>query len=80
MRVPPNTIYYHLGRLTHVALSCVGCGSCEDVCPADIPLSIIYKKVGEAVQRMFDYLPGRDVEEEIPLKTFELQELSDVEH
>jgi formate dehydrogenase subunit beta len=80
VRVPPNTIFYHLGRLTHMALYCVGCGMCEDVCPADIPLAIIYKKVGESAQALFDYLPGTDAEEEIPLKTFELKELSDVEH
>lgn len=80
LRIPPNTIYYHLGRLTHVALSCVGCGACEDVCPVDIPLAIIYKQVGESIQNVFDYLPGRDVEEEIPLKTFETEELKEVEH
>jgi formate dehydrogenase subunit beta len=80
LRVPPNTIFYHLGRLTHMALYCVSCGMCEDVCPADIPIAIIYKKVGEAAQTLFDYLPGSDMEEEIPLKTFELKELSDVEH
>lgn len=79
-RVPPDTIYYHLGRLTHVALSCVGCGQCEDVCPADIPLAIIYKKTGEELQRMFDYLSGRDIEEKLPLKTYEIQELSEVEN
>lgn len=80
VRVPPNTIYYHLGRLTHVALSCVGCGACQDVCPVDIPLAIIYKKVGESIQKVFDYLPGRAVDEEIPLKTFETEELKEVEH
>jgi formate dehydrogenase subunit beta len=80
LRVPPNTIYYHLGRLTHVALSCVGCGACQDVCPVDIPLAIIYKQVGESIQGVFDYLPGRAVDEEIPLKTFQTEELKEVEH
>jgi formate dehydrogenase subunit beta len=80
LRVPPNTIYYHLGRLSHMALSCVGCGSCEDVCPVGIPLAIIYNKVGDSLQAMFNYLPGRDVDEEIPLKTFESKEFSEVEH
>lgn len=80
LRTPPNTVYYHIGRLAHVSISCVGCGSCDDACPVDIPLSSIYKKVGESIQEMFDYLPGRDVKEDIPLKTFEIEELSDIEN
>ena len=79
LRVPPGTLYYHLGRLTHVTVSCVGCGACEDVCPVDIPLSIIFKKVGESVQKMFDYVPGKNVEEDIPLVTFEEEEFAEVE-
>ena len=79
MRIPPNSIYFHILRLSHMSVSCVGCGSCEDVCPADIPISSIFKKVGESVQEMFDYVPGMDVEEEVPIKTFELDELTEVE-
>lgn len=79
LRVPPGTIYYQLGRLSHISISCVGCGACEDVCPVDIPVSMIFKKVGESVQKVFDYIPGKDVEEEIPLITFEKEELAEVE-
>ena len=79
LRVPPGTVYYQLGRLTHVGISCVGCGACEDVCPVDIPVSMIFKKVGESVQKVFDYIPGKNLEEEIPLVTFEKEELAEVE-
>jgi len=79
LRVPPGITYFQIGRLDHVTISCVGCGACEDVCPVDIPLSSIYKKVGESVQKLFDYVPGKDVEEEIPLLTFEKEELSEFE-
>ncbi len=79
VRIPPNTIFYHLGRLTHVGISCVGCGSCTDVCPVDIPLSAIFLQVGEAVQKIFDYIPGKDVEEDVPLATFEEVELTEIE-
>jgi formate dehydrogenase subunit beta len=78
-RIPPNTIYFHLLRLSHMGISCVGCGSCEEVCPVDIPISTIFKKVGESIQDMFEYLPGNDIEEEVPIKTFELDELTEVE-
>lgn len=79
LRVPPGTIYYHLGRLTHIGISCVGCGCCEDVCPVDIPLSILFKKVGEDIQQSFEYIPGKDCEEKIPLVTFEKVEFTDIE-
>jgi formate dehydrogenase subunit beta len=79
LKIPPGTLYYQLGRLTHIGISCVGCGQCEDVCPVDIPLSIIFKKVGEAVQKMFDYIPGKNVEEEIPLVTFKQEEFAEIE-
>jgi len=79
IRVPPGIVYYQLGRLDHVTISCVGCGACEDVCPVDIPLSVIFKKVGESVQKIFDYIPGKDIEEDLPLTTFEKEELTEFE-
>ncbi len=78
LRVPPNTIFFQLGRLAHVSVSCVGCGMCTDVCPADIPVSTIFSKVGTSVQALFGYRPGKDVTEEIPLMTFEEEELTQV--
>ena len=79
VRVPPNTLYYHLGRLSHIAISCVGCGSCEDACPVDIPVSIIFKNIGESVQNMFEYIPGKSMTEKIPLTTFKEKELTKIE-
>lgn len=65
-----DTTFYHLVRLFHVSTSCTACGQCADVCPANIPLWAISLKVGEAVQSTFDYLPGKDTEENLPLTTF----------
>ena len=79
LRVPPGTVYFQLGRLSHISISCVACGACDDVCPVDIPVAMIFKKVGESVQKMFDYIPGKDVEEDIPLVTFEKEEFAEVE-
>ena len=79
LRVPPGTIYFQLGRLTHIAISCVACGACDDVCPVEIPVAMIFKKVGEPVQKKFDYIPGKNVEEDIPLVTFEKEEFAEVE-
>ncbi|MEA3376551.1 MAG: Coenzyme F420 hydrogenase/dehydrogenase, beta subunit C-terminal domain [Chloroflexota bacterium] len=78
LRVPSDTVYFQLGRMAHMAISCVGCGMCTDVCPADIPVSTMFSKVGAAAQAVFDYQPGRDVTEEIPLRTFEEEEFTEV--
>jgi len=78
LRVPPNTVFFQLGRMAHMSISCVGCGMCTDVCPADIPLSTLFSKVAASAQALFEYQPGRDVTEEIPLRTFEEEELAQI--
>lgn len=48
------------------ALSCVGCGMCESVCPRHAPLTAIHAVLGRRVQKEFHYLPGRSVNEKLP--------------
>jgi len=71
VRVPTGTVLFHIGRMGHMAVSCVACGSCQDVCPTNIPVALLFKKVGEAVQARFNYVPGRDVKERQPINTFQ---------
>lgn len=73
--MPADLLLFHLTRLVHVGLSCVGCGHCEAACPGRIPLSLIFNLVGQKVQSLFDYVPGRDAEEKLPLTTFQPVEL-----
>jgi len=80
LRLPVDTIFYHLGRLIHVGITCVGCGMCSDACPTDIPVSRIFSKAGERVQQLFEYVPGRNIDEKIPIATFQDTELTEVEH
>ncbi len=79
IRVPGKTIFYHIGRLSHVSISCVGCGACSDVCPVNIPLSSVFLKTSHATQGMYEYVAGRDAEEPIPLQIYKEQELADFE-
>jgi formate dehydrogenase subunit beta len=78
LRLPPDTIFFHLGRMTHMSFSCVGCGLCSDVCPVGIPVSAMFKKVGEHTASLFDYVPGRDVEEAIPVMVFKEEEFNEL--
>ena len=76
IRLPVDTIIFHLTRLNHMATSCVGCGMCSSACPNDIPVAEVFRAVGQKVQAIFDYVPGRSLEEEVPLATFREDELT----
>ena len=78
LRLPPDTIFFHLGRMTHMSFSCVGCGQCSDVCPVGIPVAAMFKKVGQQTSSLFDYLAGRDVEEAIPVMVFKEEEFHEL--
>ncbi|KPK45538.1 MAG: coenzyme F420 hydrogenase [Nitrospira bacterium SM23_35] len=79
VRIPPGSIAFQIGRMIHIGLSCVACGMCSDVCPVDIPVANIFRKTGKAVQDAFEYIPGKDIEDKIPVTTFEEDELASVE-
>ncbi len=70
IRLPGDTLLYHLTRLSHVAASCVSCGMCEAACPNDVPLAPLFAAVATRVQATFDYEAGRSLEEPLPLATF----------
>ena len=78
LRLPPDTLFFHLGRLSHMSFSCVGCGMCSDVCPALIPVADVFKKTGEETARMFDFVPGRKVDEEIPVMIYKEEEFPEL--
>jgi formate dehydrogenase subunit beta len=69
LRMPTEILLYHLTRLNHVAISCCGCGMCESACPRKLPLTAIFQTVGDGLQKALNYVPGRSLEEPIPLAT-----------
>ncbi|MCD6417520.1 4Fe-4S binding protein, partial [bacterium] len=75
LRAPTDVLLFHIGRMTHMTTSCVGCGACGEACPEDIPVDLIFRWVAENVQKKFDYVAGRNWDEELPLKTFREDEL-----
>jgi formate dehydrogenase subunit beta len=80
MRFSPDTLLFQIGRMSHMTTSCVSCGMCEDACPVDIPVSQLFALAADDTQKMFDYVAGKNVKEELPFKLFiEENELPDVE-
>jgi len=77
-RLPADTMLFHLTRLNHMVLSCVGCGMCTSDCPAELPVGLVFRTIGQQVQKVFDYVPGRNVEEPLPLVTFREDEWMEV--
>lgn len=74
VKLPADTSMYHLTRLAHMSHACVGCGHCSSVCPSSIPVADIFRTIAAQVQELYDYEPGRDVEEPIPYLMYEKQD------
>ncbi|NIN10226.1 MAG: coenzyme F420 hydrogenase, partial [Gemmatimonadales bacterium] len=49
---------FHLGRAYHLASRCIGCNECERVCPMELPLSLLNRKLGKEVHELFGYRAG----------------------
>ena len=75
VRMPIDTLLFHLIRLSHMVTSCIGCGLCDSACPNDLPVATLFRAVGQKVQAMLDYTPGKSVDEEPPVATFREDEL-----
>ncbi|BAT72310.1 formate dehydrogenase, beta subunit [Thermosulfidibacter takaii ABI70S6] len=58
LRFLPDTLLFHLGRMNHMSLSCVSCGTCEDACPNMVPVGRLFSLVSERTRAIFDYVPG----------------------
>jgi len=56
-----NTVW-NLMRAFHLAGRCISCGQCERVCPMDIPLMKLNKKIEKEIKELFDYTAGIDPE------------------
>lgn len=70
LKLPSDTVFYHLTRLAHMSTACVGCGQCSNACPNGVPVMELFRSVAAATQKAFDYRPGRSLEEAPPMTVF----------
>jgi ferredoxin len=68
----PQKHVFHLGRALHLAGRCVECDECERVCPMDLPLSLLNRRLVREIEELFGHRAGRE-EAPTPL-LFELGE------
>jgi formate dehydrogenase subunit beta len=78
IKIPTDMLLYHITRMNHMISSCVGCGQCESACSNDIPVAKIFTVLGDKIQDIFEYVPGRSLDEELPLATFKEDELTEI--
>jgi formate dehydrogenase (coenzyme F420) beta subunit len=78
LKMPNDTLFYHLTRMTHMSLFCVGCGQCTSACPNDIDLMPLFRTCADKTQARFNYQAGRSVDEEQPMAGFKSDELVEV--
>lgn len=65
--LPLDIPVFHLVRAMHMADRCVDCGLCEEACPADIPLRVLYKKTSAVMNSEFGFTSGLNKNEKSPL-------------
>lgn len=71
---------FHMIHSVHLAGRCVGCGECERVCPMDIPVAKIKKKISMDLKELFDYQAGINPDDLPPMYTFKVEEAKIKEH
>ena len=49
---------WNIMRAFHLAGRCTGCGECERVCPMNIPLMLLNKKIEKDIKELFDHTAG----------------------
>ncbi len=78
LKMPTDTVFYHLTRLAHMSTACVGCGQCSNACPNDIPVMEVFRTVAHRTQQAFGYQAGRSLEDKPPLSEFREDEFEEV--
>ena len=72
-----NKVQFHIGRAIHMSTSCVTCGLCEQACPQEVKLARFFMLLADSNQSLFNYYPGRRLDEKPPVQEFKPEELAE---
>jgi formate dehydrogenase subunit beta len=78
VKMPTDTVFYHITRMAHMSTACVGCGQCSNACPNEIPLMELFRAIAHKTQNSFGYEAGRSIDEKPPLSEFREDEFREV--
>lgn len=78
IKMPTDTVFFHLTRLAHMSTACIGCGQCSNACPNNVPVMELFRTIAHYTQRAFQYTPGASLQEEPPLSVFREREFPEV--
>ncbi len=67
---PAGNTAWHIVRAMHLAGRCAGCAECERVCPMDIPLNLLNRKMAKELKELYDYEAGFEVNDKGPLTRY----------
>ena len=67
---PAGNTAWHIVRAMHLAGRCAGCAECERVCPMDIPLNLLNRKMAKELKELYDHEAGFEVLDKGPLNMF----------
>lgn len=68
---PAGNTAWHIVRAMHLAGRCAGCAECERVCPMDIPLNLLNRKMARELKELYAYEAGFEVKEKGPLASYD---------
>jgi ferredoxin len=71
---PAENEMWNTMRAFHLSGRCIGCNACEQVCPVNIPLSLLNRKLEKEVMKLFKFQSGLDPETPQPLAAFQKDE------